>query len=280
MKELFLSLFFPLLLYCQITTTNITPVINTPRVQYDSTKNFLGEEVHGYLDQELYLPHQNERLREYGWHNFDDDYPTSSIHGGYNYDELADKYFIVTKIDKAEYSFGDYIFTLKERKNGSIYYFQYQPSFKHSFPFIAVGYYNKMKENYVGRDYLLVKKGEASLWHSIDLSLDPVYFSLKLILENAQNDKELFLFEFINSPNMILLKNKADSLKVEYGDELWATALKGIARIGMAKELCEIAWGKPIKINQTIITGKKSEQWVYLNDQYLYFENGVLVGIQ
>jgi hypothetical protein len=33
-------------------------------------------------------------------------------------------------------------------------------------------------------------------------------------------------------------------------------------------------------ITETITAGKKSEQWVYKDDNYLYFDNGELTAIQ
>ncbi len=280
MKKLFLLIAFPIIVSAQITTTKLKPTSEVPKVQYDSIQNFLGENAYGYLNQELYLPHLNEKLREYGWRDFDDDFPTSSIRGGYDYDELADKYFIVMKIDRAEYSFGDYIFTLKEKKKGKIYYFQYQPSFKHTFPFIVVGYYNKMKERYVGKDLFVLNKEKSSVFRCIDLTLDSVYFNLQLLLEKTNKEKKLFPFAFVEKPNFILFKEEADYLKQKYGEELWNAVLNNKIEIGMTKELCEVAWGKPLEINETIIEGKKSEQWVYLGNTYLYFENNLLAGIQ
>ena len=47
----------------------------------------------------------------------------------------------------------------------------------------------------------------------------------------------------------------------------------------MSKEMCELSWGKPKSINETITSGKKSEQWVY-SDNYLYFDNGIVTAIQ
>lgn len=52
--------------------------------------------------------------------------------------------------------------------------------------------------------------------------------------------------------------------------------------IGMSKEevLKESTWGKPEKINTTIVLNTVHEQWCYDNDKYLYFDDGILTGIQ
>ncbi len=51
--------------------------------------------------------------------------------------------------------------------------------------------------------------------------------------------------------------------------------------LGMTTEqvINETSWGKPARRNTTTTASGTREQWVYYN-QYLYFENGVLVSIQ
>ena len=51
--------------------------------------------------------------------------------------------------------------------------------------------------------------------------------------------------------------------------------------IGMTKEevLAE-GWGRPIDINKTTTTYGVSEQWIYYDYKYLYFEDGILTTIQ
>ena len=58
-------------------------------------------------------------------------------------------------------------------------------------------------------------------------------------------------------------------------------ALPGV-HIGMtAKQVLEESnWGKPKRVNRTTTARGTSEQWVYGDGNYLYFENGVLTAIQ
>ncbi len=64
------------------------------------------------------------------------------------------------------------------------------------------------------------------------------------------------------------------------------TILKGFSEtrdihIGMTKELVEFTkWGAPKDINRTTTANGTSEQWVYDDYKYLYFENGILTTIQ
>lgn len=53
--------------------------------------------------------------------------------------------------------------------------------------------------------------------------------------------------------------------------------------IGMTSEQVRAAWGKPHKINTTVGSYGKHEQWVMsdsIGSSYVYFENGILTSIQ
>ena len=52
-------------------------------------------------------------------------------------------------------------------------------------------------------------------------------------------------------------------------------------QIGMtADDIINSTWGKPTDINTTTTEYSTSEQWVYSNYQYLYFDDGILTSIQ
>ncbi|PEL13797.1 hypothetical protein [Bacillus sp. AFS017336] len=52
-------------------------------------------------------------------------------------------------------------------------------------------------------------------------------------------------------------------------------------KIGMSKEeVINTSWGKPESINKTTNAYGTNEQWVYSDNRYLYFENGILTDIQ
>lgn len=60
----------------------------------------------------------------------------------------------------------------------------------------------------------------------------------------------------------------------------WDLVTKGKVKIGWDKNLCKLSWGEPEKINTTKGSFGTHEQWVYLGESYLYFENGKLTTIQ
>lgn len=61
---------------------------------------------------------------------------------------------------------------------------------------------------------------------------------------------------------------------------VWSSIQNGKVYAGMTKQECELAWGKPKDIINTIIGKDNREQWVYNLSSYLYFKNGVLETIQ
>jgi hypothetical protein len=74
-------------------------------------------------------------------------------------------------------------------------------------------------------------------------------------------------------------KGEAEGNKKKYGETNWRSILEGKVAVGFTKEMCELSWGKPKDIKNTVISGRKSEQWIY-EDNYLYFTNGKLTAIQ
>lgn len=85
--------------------------------------------------------------------------------------------------------------------------------------------------------------------------------------------------------NLPALKAKlAATLAAEQRASMQANAAarkKTGVSIGMtADEIRGSSWGRPEKINKTILPGHVNEQWVYPGDQYLYLEDGILTAIQ
>lgn len=68
--------------------------------------------------------------------------------------------------------------------------------------------------------------------------------------------------------------------KYDWPDSIWDSIQLGKVSIGMSNEQILLSWGEPIKKNITISENNKHEQWIYEADQYLYFVNGLLTGLQ
>lgn len=304
--------------YGQITTTKVAPKVEqTDNTPYDSTKNFLGKDVYKYVGQELYLNGKAESLRKYGYEGFSIDYTKSSLTNksnvykccdSYNskYDELTGKYFTVLEIIKhpkaaeSEYLYAKkFYLKLQEKEKKDIVYYEYDSQFEHSFPFIVVGYFTKLKQSEVGKEYIVRGKNWLSSgpmtdmktgnpvsnfeaggkWKCVDVTIEEKYYSLSLVLENEKGEQIPLSIDNSKRTNWVFEFGQAELYKKKFGNDDWQRILDGKVKIGMTKEMCELSWGKPKSINETITSGKKSEQWVY-SDNYLYFDNGILTAMQ
>jgi hypothetical protein len=110
----------------------------------------------------------------------------------------------------------------------------------------------------------------------------PIMKAMTLIEpNNVKNKDQLRKLE----SQYTIFKKKQDQesklqLKAQEKEERKQKKSKGI-RIGMTiQNVIDSSWGRPEKINKTITASGTSEQWVYLNGGYLYFENGLLTTIQ
>jgi hypothetical protein len=66
----------------------------------------------------------------------------------------------------------------------------------------------------------------------------------------------------------------------KYGSATGENIFAGKVWIGMIDSLAKESWGDPEDINRTVGSWGVREQWVYSNENYLYFENGVLTSWQ
>ena len=84
---------------------------------------------------------------------------------------------------------------------------------------------------------------------------------------------------------------KGEALKLDYvkpstdrDAKIGAAIAGGRVRTGMTAAEVKRSWGSPSKINTSVGSYGKHEQWVYerVNDrnQYLYIQNGILASIQ
>jgi hypothetical protein len=285
---------------------------------YDSLSNFLGDNVYLYFGQELYLNKMSESLRKFNYSGFFLDYQksTSSLKNTYKavipenkeyieydigggrsyYDSIAGKYFKVLQIyqhpeaKKMEFLYGKtFYLKLQEKESGDILYYEYDSRFEHSFPFIVVGLFEKLRKTYIGQQFVfanniigsekIVTTGEK--WKCIDLAIEDQYYRLSLIFQNSIGRKLPIEYELIldKSSSNYFSEQRADYYKGKFGFKNWYLILQGKAVLGMTREMCRLAWGDPEKINETITKRINSEQWVY-SSGYLYFTNGILTAIQ
>jgi hypothetical protein len=323
MKKLFLLLIIAVSTVdciAQIKTTKVaSKAENIDITPYDSIRNFLEKDVYKYIGQDLYLNEKSEGLRKYGYEGFVLDYTKSSLTDksntykccdSYNskYSELAGKYFKVLNVIKHpkaadnESLYGnEFYLKLQEKESGDIIYFEYKSEYEHAFPFIVVGFFEKLKQTAIGQKFVFgstdrrfgpkqldINTGEPIVfelgekWECIDVTIEEKYYSLSLLLKDNDGQVLCTRYEFtIGEKKLynVFSGKEADKYKTKFGLDNWNLILQGKVRLGMTKEMCRLSWGEPKDINETITSGKKSEQWVY-SDNYLYFDNGILTAMQ
>lgn len=107
------------------------------------------------------------------------------------------------------------------------------------------------------------------------------YEYIKAKLDNVNNPPSE-IAEEINRTKRIVEQKYITFLKEEKPNEYDASVgTLPNPSIGMTKEeVLYSTWGKPKDINKTTTADTVSEQWVYSDYKYLYFENGILTTIQ
>jgi hypothetical protein len=280
----------------QITKSTVHPKPVIEDKPYDSTSNFLGKDVYKYIGQELYLKGMYEGLRKSGYQHFFLDYTKFDRYS--NYDELAEKYFTVLDVVQHQHKIWgkkNYL-KLQEKESKDVVYFEYNSEFEEfNFPFIVVGYFEKLKRLTAGKEFF-VRRGwggsdvdmrtgnpvsvqAGSKWKCIDLTIDERFYWLSYILENDRGEQIPIHIGMEKDTKWVIEATEAERYEKKFGKGNWDIIIQGKVRIGMTKEMCRISWGYPQKINETITANKKSEQWVY-DDNYLYFDNEVLTAMQ
>lgn len=92
-------------------------------------------------------------------------------------------------------------------------------------------------------------------------------------------DEKFFKENPDNLKSVVLSINKANKIASEKAYK--KRMARGGVSVGMTmKQVRSSNWGRPLSINKTIVNGVISEQWVYPSNSYLYFNNGILSGIQ
>lgn len=225
--------------------------------------------------------------------------------GKTQYDAIVGKYFKVIEIFKhpksvsSEDLYSKYFYLkLQEKTSNDIVYYEYDSESEFLFPFIITGFFEKQKKIVLGQEFVFSDKilegstdistGKAvtiktgQKWKCVDFTIEEKYYTLALIIQNSLGEKTDIsnetVFDKSRKGNVYTTK-EVDNYRKKFGGDTFEKILQGKTVIGMTKEMCRLAWGEPKSINETITSGKKTEQWVY-SDNYLYFDNGILTAMQ
>lgn len=309
----------------KITIGNI-PLKENKVTPYDSLKNFVGENVYQYIGQTLYLNEKPDVLQKYNFYkepffeitNAKLTYKPSERGGSESdYNKLKGKYFEVIDVvqnPNREYSFqASHCLKLIEKESGDIVYHQYKVDGV-TFDFIVLGYFEKLKQTHIGKNYVLIHSFFTNLksvdtgkeiegfkvgskWKCLDVTIENgKSYSIICILENDEFGKVYTNVNMLDydgkvfKEEQILLQEKQKKelekqererlCREKFGEEMSAIILAGNIKIGMTDEMCRWALGKPQTINTTTGDFGVYEQWVYGTGLYLYFDDGILTTIQ
>ncbi len=306
--------------YSQITKITVGKNVQHSVVPYDSLNNFLGENVYQYIGQTLYL-NENVYAQENGyggfhtkpfWNRTDKEFvykPFRADRSRSDYNALKMKNFEVLEVIKIPEKYGwgvPFCLKLLDVDSQEIVYFQYETNFN-DFPFIVLGYFEKLKQLYIGKKYIWehscpplfslstqerIEYVNNSEWECVDIAIKDDDYSIICVFENNIIGKAyIYLSTFTGFDNPLKDKDKfikqrieAEKLKVsyikEFGEEFGKLIYMGQVKIGMTKKMCRLAWGEPQAINETQTDNNIFEQWVYGLNKYLYFDDDILVTIQ
>lgn len=275
---------------------------------YDSTKNFVGENVYEYIGQELWLNQNSESNKKYGFDNFYKNYSNNKYTSRYKpcqlyscYEELYNKHFIVLDVlkhpnaeDESYYDMYYSYLKLLEIESKDTLYFEYSKTSEYDFPFTVVGFFEKQKKVFINNQYvfsngtfegyndmetgkpLTIKTGQ--VWKCIDFILESEYNNTySVVLVNQFGEKVTYDYERVQQWGFTL--KQANNYKRKFGEATWNSILKDEVKIGMTKEMCKLMYGEPIEIIKTTTANKKVEQWSYTYID-LYFTNGILTTIK
>ena len=228
---------------------------------------------------------------------------------GSDYESVVGKYYYVNRLiedpknDPKKFASNySYELIMKDAPYDTVY-FDFDSSDAYFRTLINVGYIEKLKQKYVGKE-LIINKDDASLpkigtgkYENIpkgthlkctDISIEDGnrYYMLLLLHHDKYGDFYVNLtleigLEELDTPEMYKVRlQKETSLARKYGKVNADLIIRNQVRTGWSKAMCRESWGAPKSVNVMSGAYGTTEQWVYSSSCYLYFKNGVLTTIQ
>lgn len=316
------------------TVISTTPRVEQTIVPYDSLRNIYTDNCKQLIGQEIYfLP--NHLYKKDGDYNLDilTTRPTgpalssklmdgSNVYQPYecsygaiktSYAGLVQKKFKIIDYIEVDGSIGKPwpFLVLENPLDGSNLYMEANLIHENKTPFIILGYFDKLKQKYIGRDYkpdfsaklfnletnTLVRTNIPDPLHCIDLTiLDAQWNPVAFVFQDADSTKYYAELENVvgrghgfrdiaeyRATQQERQQREAEHLRAmiaKYGKTNGTLIAEGRVRVGFTKQMCIDAWGEPQKKNKTTTRYGTSEQWVYSLNSYLYFEGNKLTSIQ
>lgn len=303
------------MVYSQISTTRLPEGgqnLYVISALYDSTRNFLGENVGQYIGQVLFLKGMSETLRKYGYDDFYKDYQVIDLHAFSNvykgnkrecefntpYNSIAGRYFKVLSIIKHpkshtySYLYGSkYFMLLEDNETRDTLYYQYDSKYSIKFPFLVVGFVEKQKASIPGSRYVFsydalmnsldIKTGtpvsniEQDIWTCTEFVISESNFEATMIVANESGETTHVPWNYVYDRSNSHRKGYTLQEAVDYSERFGHTNWDYILEGKVVVGFTEEMARLSWGDPKEINHASYGDQWVY-NSQYLYFENGVL----
>jgi hypothetical protein len=271
---------------------------------FDSTANYMGENIKAYIGQELTVRPRTADLQKMGYTRFftskslADVYQPAENHNS-TYEKLNGRTFKCTGVESRpidatnqEKAEGwkslpaDSIYYLVLNDGAETLYYKYT-RFEGNFPFTVKGYQDKMRKQNVGDKYYLTKTTDkfwkddvtgkdfnlvmCSLWTVTDVALDDDCITMAAVMKSTSGQTKNVGLKLIK--NYFMTQSYIDGLKRKYTPAVFnKTVIAHKINPGTPAELLKVAFGEPTKI------GKASsyQVWFY-GTQQVKIQNGKVV---
>lgn len=212
-----------------------------------------------------------------------------------DYSKLVGKYYkiISVKTEKVSYSDVIYWIELANADNTSFYLKISSPHYPvHAF--VTLGYYEKMKKTFVGKEFYSKGRYEIDKVDTKEKVTLPYKVKFKCTDIGVNVGEDGYIFAILENEKYGRMKGEIMNGKKinhfitvafynecirKYGAKFGSYVAEGKIEIGMNKNMVRDAWGLPDNINKSTGSYGTHEQWVY-GDRYLYFQNGKLTSTQ
>lgn len=209
-----------------------------------------------------------------------------------SYSELVGRYYKVLSVELEKKEMYDtyYWLQLLDDNNDTLYYHMTMGLND----FVTLGYYEKMKQTFVGKDFYsqgtltcervdskeTVEFPTKTKFKCIDIAVNigedqPIF----AVLENEKYGKikgEIFEGKILR---MFISASARNEYIKKYGAKFGNSVAERSIEIGMNRNMVRDAWGNPDDINTTTGNYGTHEQWVY-GFRYIYFKNGIVTSTQ
>lgn len=294
--------------YSQITTI-VTPKEKEKEIlKYDSLENLNPKNVMLHVGQTLFLKGDSYSKENGFSYNFYTKKVSSLLNEENfkykpvklskdkivsDYTALVGKYYKVISVELDENNTVGHYWIKLLAPDDTLFYYTFDKIDNLS-DFVTLGYYEKMKQTFVGKDFYTTGRYELEKIDVKEKIILPykVKFRCTDIAVNVGEDGPIFavlenekygrikgvIIKGKKLDNFITVSYYNDCIK-KYGAKFGSDVAEGKVEIGMNKNMVRDAWGSPDNVNVTEGSFGRHEQWVY-KDRYLYFQNGKLTSMQ